>query len=171
RNNYNHGVVEKSVNATLTKNAMPYVGPKDPIVIDVPDEHLKQENPHRANITSSMQQRLHELEGIAAEYTKNRAKSTYDQMKELLDNKNFYETDTHFYLLDMGLVFEMDKKKTHSHDHAQFRLEAFKKSMCEKPEQIEKMTSNQPTLQSQLLGLLLHPQESVNGSSITITVV
>jgi hypothetical protein len=38
RNNYNYEIVEKKINSTLTKAALPYIGTKEPTDVNVPDK-------------------------------------------------------------------------------------------------------------------------------------
>ena len=75
RNNYNYEIVEKKINSTLTKAALPYIGTQQPTDVDVPDKYLKLENPNRANILSFMKQRLAELEQINGDLVRKRGKS------------------------------------------------------------------------------------------------
>lgn len=78
RNNYAYEIIEKKVNSTLTKTAVPYNhGNVQPIEIQVPDIHLKLENPPRANILFFMKQRLAELEDINGKLIEKRDKSSY----------------------------------------------------------------------------------------------
>ena len=58
RGKYSHEVVEKRVNSTFTKAAVPYRGSKEPITIKALEKFLKLENPNSANTMSFMKQIL-----------------------------------------------------------------------------------------------------------------
>ena len=154
RNNYNYEIVEKKINQTLTKAALPY--------ISVPEKFLKLENPNRANILSFMKQRLLELEKINGQLIQRTGKSTFQQIKELIgdDNEN-HETDTHIYHLNSGIIFPLKKKNYSSNEEAYKSLEEAKTEMWKEPKNVQQAMSKQPSIQTKLLELLLSGKQTV----------
>ena len=56
---YNYEFTEKKLNNTLIRAAVAYLGSeKQPISLDVPEEFLKVEHPHKANVMKLMKNRL-----------------------------------------------------------------------------------------------------------------
>ncbi|KAJ3079134.1 hypothetical protein HK100_010504, partial [Physocladia obscura] len=62
RNNHIYKVDEKKINSSLSKVGVPYFGSEEAITIDVPEKHLKLENPVRFNVNQSLKERINELE-------------------------------------------------------------------------------------------------------------
>ncbi|KAI8836002.1 hypothetical protein BJ741DRAFT_564379 [Chytriomyces cf. hyalinus JEL632] len=105
RNNHIYEIQERKINSTLSKVGIPYFGSNEAIMIDVPDKHLKMENPIRANINQSMKEKIAELEetinqlrsknGPIKDETKN---THFDEIVKLMDGKEFYETDREMFV-------------------------------------------------------------------------
>lgn len=171
RNHYHYEIVEKKVNMTLSKAALPYIdGTKQPIDINVPDKFLKLENPNRANILSFMKQRLLELEQINDELLKKRDKSCYQQIQEILGEKLTHESETHIYSLDSGLVFPVRKQKYPSIEEALQTLEETKKEVWKCPKMLQRVMARQPSVQTKLLTILNSKVEPIEEEVQVVTI-
>lgn len=156
RNEYSYQVIEKKVNSTLSKSAIPYIGQDEPISIDVPEKYLKLKNPNRANIMDCMKQRLKELEEINSKWMNSNAKSTFHQIKDILNGKNYYETDDYIYCLAKECtIYPLRKSNYKSNQEALDAFDTYSKEVWKDHKVLQKVMSKQPKIQSKLLSILL----------------
>jgi hypothetical protein len=153
KSGYNYEVVEKQLNETLVKVAMPYLSSdKQPIELNgIPKEYLKLDSVPKANILKSMKSRLTELQLENKRLLEDQHKSLYQRIKDLLNEKNYYESDDVYYCLHSGLVLPLKKKHYPSIDDALYAvddsIDKIFKILC-------KTMSKQHAIQSSLYQLL-----------------
>jgi hypothetical protein len=124
RNEYTYEIQERcinSINSTLSKVAVPYFGSTEPVIVDVPEKHMKMINPVRANINQSLKQKI-----VLLEETVNRLQSELltdkgsnavinekepqkdsllDKIKQLMNGKEYYKNGGEFFYVDNSLVY------------------------------------------------------------------
>ena len=128
RNGYSYQIIERDINSTLSKTAVPYLGKNEPITIDVPDKYLKLENPKRANIMALMKQRIAELEQMNKQLAKAKHKSTYHKIKKALGDNRHFETDSKIFIIAHGVVYPLKKKHYSSQKKLLMRQKKSKRS-------------------------------------------
>ncbi|TPX63881.1 hypothetical protein CcCBS67573_g08562 [Chytriomyces confervae] len=82
RNEHHYEVQERKINTTLSKVGVPYFGSNQPLVIDVPEKWMKMVNPVR------------------------------DKIKKLMNDKEYFETDSELFFVDNTLVYYLRKKSS-----------------------------------------------------------
>lgn len=157
RNHYNYEIIEKKINSTLSKVAVPYIsGDKEPIQISVPERHLKLEHPQRANIMQYMKQKILELESINDELLKKKGKSTFQQIQDLLgENQEYFETESEVFCIDKSCIVIPAKIKNYFDvEEAKKSLKELQSKMWKDHELLQKIMRKQPSVQSKVLNLL-----------------
>ena len=88
---------------------MPYVGSDAPIEIQVPDKYMNLDYPKRANIMALMKDKLNQLESLNRELMcKLDVKSRYQQIKELMGEHKYFETERDIFCVgDECVVYQM----------------------------------------------------------------
>ena len=62
RNGHSYSVEERKQGQSFSKIGVPYIGSVEPIIVEVADTLLKQLNPQRTNIMTSMKAKIAQLE-------------------------------------------------------------------------------------------------------------
>ncbi len=130
---------------------MPYIGSDAPIEIQVPDKYMKLDNPKRANIMALMKDKLNQLESLNRELMcKLDVKSRYQQIKELMGDRKYFETERDIFCVgDECVVYQM--RITDSKEEAHQLLEKY---MWKDPQLIARLMEKQDKIQTKLLQLL-----------------
>jgi hypothetical protein len=147
RNNYSYQVQEKKFNENLVKNAVAYFGELEPITIDVPPKHMKLEHPQRTNIMVVMKDKITNLEQINQDLLSSKSSSSFasrfQQIKQLLGEKNYFETDDHMYFHDNdGIVYYIPKKGKSRKELFSF-IRKYIKSVWKNPHLLNKIVEKQ----------------------------
>jgi len=154
RNNHVYIIEEKKVNECLSKIGTPYLGSEPCIEIQVPDKYMKLDNPKRANVLSLMKEKLNQLESLNKDLlTKLDVKSRYQQIKQLMGERKFYETERDIYCVgDECIVYQM--RITESKEEAYQLLERYIQCVWKDPSMLARLMEKQVKIQSKLLHLL-----------------
>jgi hypothetical protein len=111
RNGHSYIIEEKKINECLSKTGGTPVIHRQrcPIEIQVPDKYMKSDNPKRANIMELIKDKLNQLESLNREFMcKLDVKSRYQQIKELMGERKYYETERDiFYVGDECFTYQM----------------------------------------------------------------
>ena len=159
--NYAYQVIEKKLNNTLVKTAVPYLGKEEPIELDVPLNMLKQANPVKANISKIMKSKIQSLEDKCRELMKNQHRALYHRLKDLLDN-DFYEDDECFYLLHSGLVLPFKKKRYGTVEDAKEDIDKLINHLFSDKKLLKKMMEKQCSIQSDLMRMVMNRDETTD---------
>ena len=89
-NNHVYIIEEKKINECLSKIGTTYLGSEPCIEIQVPEKYMKLDNPKRANVLSLMKEKLNQLKDLL---TKLDFKSRYQQIKQWMGERKYYETE------------------------------------------------------------------------------
>jgi hypothetical protein len=154
RNNHVYIIEEKKINECLSKIGTPYLGSEPCIEIQVPDKYMKLDNPKRANVLSLMKEKLNQLESLNKDLlTKLDVKSRYQQIKQLMGERKFYETERDIYCVgDECIVYQM--RITESKEEAYQLLERYIQCVWKDPSMLARLMEKQVKIQSKLLHLL-----------------
>ncbi|KAI8830644.1 hypothetical protein BJ741DRAFT_537486 [Chytriomyces cf. hyalinus JEL632] len=164
RNEHHYEVQECKINTTLSKVGVPYFGSNQAIDIDVPDKWMKMVNPVRANINQSMKERINELEETVKQLQLelNESKdpdfkklsvieikhSLLDKIKQLMNGKEYFETDSELFYVDNTLVYYLRRKS--SGDNKK-RIQRIKHDLMKGDTNLcKELHDNQPTIQKRL---------------------
>ena len=141
---------------------MPYICSDAPIEIQVPDKYMNLDNPKRANIMAIMKDKLNQLESLNRELMcKLDVKSRYEQIKELMGERKYYETERDIFCVgDECVVYQM--RITDSKEEAYQLLEKYMRYVWKDPQLIARLMEKQDKIQTKLLQLL--SKEIVNES-------
>ena len=154
--NYSYQVVEKRLNNTLVKSAVPYLGRDEPIDLEVPPEMRKLKNPVKANISKVMKSKIQTiLEDKCRSLMKNQNRSLYYRLKDILDN-DYYEDDEYFYLLHSGLVLPFKKKRYATLDDAKEDIDRLIDHLFSDKKLLKKMMEKQCSIQSDLMRMVMN---------------
>lgn len=154
RNEYSYFVGEKKVNDTLSKTGSAYFGTENPIVIEVPEKYMKIDNPKRANIMSIMKDKIIQLEKLNADLmTKLNAKGKYQQIKELMCERKYFENEHDIFCVQDGIVFQMRIRNKDS-DKGYNQLQELKEAAWNNTDILNKIMGRQGRIQEKLLKLL-----------------
>jgi hypothetical protein len=85
---------------------------------NVPEEYLKIEHPHKANVMKLMKNRLMTLQEENKRLLEQQHQSLYQRIKDQLSEKTYHETDEVYYCLHSGLVLPLKKKHYHTVEDA-----------------------------------------------------
>lgn len=86
------------------------------------------------------------LEDINGKLIEKRDKSSYQQIKDILGNAEYHETETHIYHLDTGIIFPLRKKNYATKEEALASLQETRIAMWKDPIQIQKVMEKQPSI-------------------------
>ena len=153
--NYSYQVVEKKLNNTLVKAAIPYLGKEEPIELEVPPEMRKLKNPAKANIPKIMKSKIQNLEDKCRELMKNQHRSLYHRLKDILDN-DYYEDDEYFYILNSGLVLPFKKTRYATLDDAKEDIDKLINHLFSDKKLLKKMMEKQMSIQSDLMRMVMN---------------
>ena len=147
-------IEEKKINACLSKIGTPYLGSEPCIEIQVPEKYMKLDNPKRANVLSLMKDKLNQLESLNKDLlTKLDVKSRYQQIKQLMGERKYYETERDIYCVgDECIVYQM--RITESKEEAYQLLERYIQCVWKDPSLLARLMEKQVKIQSKLLHLL-----------------
>ena len=156
KSGYNYEIVEKKLNDTLVKVAVPYLASeKEPITLsDIPKEYLKLDTVPKANILKSMKNKLTFLQEENKRLLEQQQKTLYERIKECLSDCNYYETEELYYCLHSGLVITLKKKHYPTVKDALSILDESVVKLFKDSKLLQKTLSKQPTIQSTLHQLL-----------------
>lgn len=154
RNGHAYIIEEKKINECLSKAGMPYIGSGSPIEVHVPDKYMKMDNPRRANIMGVMKEKTAHLESLVKEpQSKLDAQSRYGQIKELMGDRKYLETERDVYCVgDEGVVYQMRITKSKEETHES--LEKYMASVWKDAHSVSKLMEKQDKIQSKLLQIL-----------------
>ena len=134
-------IEEKKINECLSKTGVPYIGSDAPIEIQVPDKYMymKLDNPKRANIMALMKDKLNQLESLNRELMcKLDVKSRYQQIKELMGERKYFETERDIFCVgDECVVYQM--RVTDSKEEAHQLLEKYMRCVWKDPQLIARL--------------------------------
>ena len=154
RNDYKYQVQERRINTSMTKAGVAYFGQQDGITIEVPETMMKIANPKRCNIMTTMKDKLNKLEALNSELiAKLNLNSKLDEIKKLLGQEKYYETETELYFISEDNMIYLVKKVGSKRDSNQL-LSEYKDQISKDSRKHEKLINIQPKLQSKLLKLL-----------------
>ena len=157
---YNYQVTEKKLNNTLIKAAVAYLGSdKQPISLDVPDEFLKVEHPHKANVMKLMKSRLMSLQDENKWLLEQQHKSLYQRIKDHLNKKTYHETGDFYYCLHSGMVLPLKKKHYLTVEDALSAVDDSIEKIFQDPKILCKTMSKQHAIQSNLYQLLTFKED------------
>lgn len=164
RNGHSYIIEEKKINECLSKTGVPYIGSDAPIEIQVPDKYMKLDNPKRANIMALMKDKLNQLESLNRELMcKLDVKSRYQQIKELMGDRKYFETERDIFCVgDECVVYQM--RITDSKEEAHQLLEKYMRCVWKDPQLIARLMEKQEKIQNKLLQMLSKEivKESIN---------
>ena len=125
---------------------------------------MKLDNPKRANVLSLMKEKLNQLESLNKDLlTKLDVKSRYQQIKQLMGERKYYETERDIFCVgDECIVYQM--RITESKDEAYQLLERYIKCVWKDPSMLARLMEKQVKIQSKLLHLLTQEigKETIN---------
>ena len=103
---------------------MSYIGSDAPIEIQVVNTYMKLDNPKRANIMALMKDKLNQLESLNRELMcKLDVKSRYQQIKELMGVRKYFETERDIFCVgDECVVYQMRITDSKEEAHQLFPL-------------------------------------------------
>ena len=115
---------------------------------------MKLDNRKRANVLSLMKEKLNQLESLNKELlTKLDVKSRYQQIKQLMGDRKYYETERDIYCVgDECIVYQM--RITESKEEAYQLLERYIQCVWKDPSMLARLMEKQVKIQSKLLHLL-----------------
>ena len=148
--NYSYQVVEKKLNNTLVKSAVPYLGRDEPIELEVPPEMRKLKNPVKANISKVMKSKIQNLEDKCRSLMKNQNRSLYHRLKDIL------EDDESFYILHSGLVLPFKKRRYATLDDAKEDIDRLIDHLFSDKKLLKKMMEKQMSIQSDLMRMVMN---------------
>jgi len=142
RNGHSYIIEEKKINSDA------------PIEIQVPDKYMKLDNPKRANIMALMKDKLNQLESLNRELMcKLDVKSRYQQIKELMGERKYFETERDIFCVgDECVVYQM--RITDSKEEAHQLLEKYMRCVWKDPQLIARLMEKQEKIQTKLLQML-----------------
>ena len=142
------------MNECLSKIGTRYLGSDPCIEIQVPEKYMKLDNPKRANVLSLMKDKLNQLESLNKELlTKLDVKSRYQQIKQLMGERKYYETERDIFCVgDECIVYQM--RITESKEEAYQLLERYIQCVWKDPSMLARLMEKQVKIQSKLLYLL-----------------
>ena len=100
---------------------------------------MKLDNPKRANVLSLMKEKLNQLESLNKELlTKLDVKSRYQQIKQLMGERKYYETERDIYCVgDECIVYQM--RITESKEEAYQLLERYIQCVWKDPSMLARL--------------------------------
>jgi hypothetical protein len=123
------------------------------ILAATPAKYMKLDNPKRANIMALMKDKLNQLESLNRELMyKLDIKSRYHQIKELMGDRKYFETEKDIFCVgDECVVYQMritDSKEAHQ------LLEKYMRCVWKDPQLIARLMEKQEKIQNKLLQML-----------------
>ncbi|KAJ3111277.1 hypothetical protein HK100_002743 [Physocladia obscura] len=168
RNNHIYKVDEKKINSTLSKVGVPYFGSEEAITIDVPEKHLKLENPVRFNVNQSLKERINELEQTIIQLRSEsfsdesqqplpskedeikKTPTKYDDIIKLMEGREYFDTDREAFEIEPKARLVLYSKKAEGQDHNKI-LSRLREQLWTDTNVIDELTRNQPAIQKKLL--------------------
>jgi hypothetical protein len=116
-NGHAYIIEEKKLNNnTLVKVATPYNGIEPSIELTVDEHHLKIINPKKANVNMNLKNRITELEEkVSMLHSQLKSQSKYEQIKNLMNDDEYYEDERYLYLVKDGIVWPIKKNGSFEH--------------------------------------------------------
>ena len=153
RNSQLYQIQEKKFGNSYVKSSIPYFGSADVEYLqleDIPQKCLKQENPVRGNIMTTMKQRISQLELLNGQLFTKDIRVGYDKIKQLLNGDKYFENDTDLFALDSGVIFHLRRKDTAD----DYGIQDYVKQVWNDSSMLGKVLERQHRFQTKLLNAL-----------------
>ena len=163
RNGNVYIIQEKKVNDCLSKVGGAYFGNQEAIDIVVPDKYMKMEGIKRANIMTVMKEKVDALEKLNQDLmSKLSVKSRLEQIKELMGDRDCFNSERDVYCIADGLVYQMRIRGGDKQEAVEL-LNEYKQMVWKDKDMLDKLMKRQDRMQTKLLELLVNDVDSLIG--------
>lgn len=165
KNKYAYQVIEKELNNTYVKSAIPYLGNEEAVEIQIPLQHLKQSPTKKVAVLHLLKQRVLDLEKQVKDV---QSKSTFQQIKDRIGDANHHETHTEHYFLHNGMVLPIKKSNASSLEEAQDHSETMTSKLWKDTKLLPKAMQKQHSVQAKLLQILVSLPKEVLDETVKV---